>query len=446
LKNFAWMNSSVPDRPSDAVPPQRLLVFTRYPQAGKAKTRLIPALGEEGAANLHRQMAEHAIAQARKLRQLMPLSIEVWFTGASIEQMQAWLGDDLAYCLQPEGDLGDRLIHAFQTAFESGTTRAVVIGTDCPMLDAVLLKQAFDTLGRADLVLGPSTDGGYYLLGSRQFAPQLFQGIHWSTAEVLAQTLAISRQLQLQTHQLCPLSDVDYPDDLPVWDAATAKISVIVPVLNEAAHLAQTLATVQTGSQIESIVVDAGSQDDSCAIAQAAGAHVLSTAPGRAYQMNAGAAIATGEILLFLHADTCLPLGYDTQIRYQLAQPDIIAGAFDLRINGTVPGVRFVEWGVRQRSRWLQLPYGDQAIFVKASVFRAIDGFPKMPIMEDFALVKQLQKRGKIAIAPLTVQTSGRRWQKLGVLKTTLLNQAIILGYYLGIPPERLARWYRKAK
>jgi len=310
----------------------------------------------------------------------------------------------------------------------------------------VLLKQAFDTLERADLVLGPSADGGYYLLGSRKFCPQVFQDIRWSTAEVLAQTLAIAQQLQFKTRQLCPLSDVDYPADLPVWDAATAKISVIVPVLNEAAHLEQTLATVQTGSNTELIVVDAGSQDDSCAIAQAAGAHVLSTAPGRAHQMNAGAAIATGEILLFLHADTCLPLGYDTQVRYLLTQPDVIAGAFDLHIHGTPSGLRFVEWGVRQRSRWLQLPYGDQAIFLKASVFRAVDGFPKLPIMEDFAFVKQLQKRGRIAIAPLAVQTSGRRWQKLGVLRTTLLNQAIILGYYLGIPTERLARWYRKAK
>lgn len=446
MKSFAWMNSSAPDRPSDAAPAQRLLVFTRYPQAGKAKTRLIPALGEEGAANLHRYMAEHAIAQARKLRQLMPLSIEVWFTGASTEEMQAWLGADLDYQLQPDGDLGDRLIHAFQAAFESGATRTVVIGSDCPLLDAVLLKQAFDKLARADLVLGPSTDGGYYLLGSRQFTPQLFQGIRWSTAEVLAQTLAIAQQLRLQTSQLYPLSDVDYSDDLPVWEAATAKISVIIPVLNEAAHLEQTLAAAQTGSNVELIVVDAGSQDSSVAIAQAAGAHVLSTTPGRAHQMNAGAAIATGEILLFLHADTCLPVGYDTQARYLLAQPKVIAGAFDLQINHTTPSIRFVEWGVRQRSRWLQLPYGDQAIFLKTKVFRALDGFPKQPIMEDFALVKQLQKRGKIAIAPLTVQTSGRRWQKLGVLKTTLLNQAIVLGYYLGIPTERLARWYRKAK
>ncbi len=193
----------------------RLIIFTRYPEPGKAKTRLIPALGTVGAADLHRQMAEHTIAQARVLQPYV--SLEVRFTGAHQTQMQTWLGDDLDYQMQSAGDLGDRLIDALRTAFSRGATAVIIIGTDCPQLDGALLQTAFEKLHDSDLVLGPATDGGYYLIGLRQLIPELFQAIAWSTDGVLSQTLAIAHALQLAIAQLPPLSDVDYPDDLAIW-------------------------------------------------------------------------------------------------------------------------------------------------------------------------------------------------------------------------------------
>lgn len=225
------------------------------------------------------------------------------------------------------------------------------------------------------------------------------------------------------------------------------KISVIIPVINEASTIGQTLTNLQNITNLEVIIVDGGSQDETVEIAKSLGVQVLFSLPGRARQMNAGAAAATGEILLFLHADTRLPEGFDTIIHQTLAaegrSQNPIAGAFQLRIDASLKGLRLIEKLVNLRSRVFSLPYGDQAFFLKTAVFRDMGGFPDLPIMEDFELVRQLKRLGKIEIVPASVITSGRRWQKLGVVKTTLMNQWVIMAYFLGIPPAKIARWYR---
>ena len=123
-----------------------------------------------------------------------------------------------------------------------------------------------------------------------------------------------------------------------------------------------------------------------------------------------------------------------------------IAGAFNLKINSDRSGLRWVEWGVKVRSKFFNLPYGDQALFLKASTFHELGGFPELPIMEDFVFVRSLSKRGKITIVPASVTTSARRWEQQGIFKTTIINQIMILGYYLGISPDRLKQWYRSTR
>lgn len=197
---------------------ERLIVFTRYPEPGKAKTRLIPALGAEGAAHLQRQMTEHTMRQVKELQSFHPLSVEVHFAGNHQQQMQDWLGDDLVYQPQVEGDLGWRMAEAFQRAFRNGIEGAVIIGTDCPGLNAPLMAEAFKTLTQYDLVLGPAMDGGYYLIGLRRLIPELFAGISWGTSEVLQQTIAIAQGMGLAIASLPPLADVDRPEDLSSLD------------------------------------------------------------------------------------------------------------------------------------------------------------------------------------------------------------------------------------
>lgn len=224
------------------------------------------------------------------------------------------------------------------------------------------------------------------------------------------------------------------------------KISIIIPVLNEALNLAATLDTIKLAENIEIIIVDGGSHDHTIAIAAAYTVHIIQANAGRANQMNAGAAIATGTILLFLHGDSRLPAEFAAAIAHLMTQPGIIAGAFELQIDAPDRGLRWVEKMVNWRSRQLQLPYGDQAIFLRTATFHQLGGFPAQPIMEDFELVRRLQKLGKIAIVSRPVLTSARRWQKLGLLKTTLINQWIIGAYLLGVPPSRIAAWYRHAR
>ncbi|MCC5658122.1 TIGR04283 family arsenosugar biosynthesis glycosyltransferase [Nostoc sp. XA010] len=224
------------------------------------------------------------------------------------------------------------------------------------------------------------------------------------------------------------------------------RISIIIPTLNEAENIKEAIATTQANTNIEVIIVDGGSQDDTVAIAQSLGVKIISSSPGRAVQMNTGAVAATGEILLFLHADTCLPTGFDDMVRTALQQPGAVAGAFKLQIDASLLSLRWVEWGINVRSHFYQMPYGDQAIFLTKAVFQQIGGFPELPIMEDFELIRRLKRIGRIVIIPTPVVTSARRWLQKGVFKTTLLNQIVIIAYLLGVSPERICRWYRREK
>ena len=193
------------------------MIFSRYPEAGKTKTRMIPALGAVGAAKLQQQMTEHTLATAKQLQKSRSLSLEIHFAGGDRQLMSEWLGKGIDYHPQVAGDLGQKMYAAFERAFELGSDRVVVIGIDCPELNKSILNQAFDALASRELVLGGANDGGYYLIGLNQSLPLLFNNISWGTSKVLEQTKAIARNLNLEFYSLPLLNDIDRPDDLWIW-------------------------------------------------------------------------------------------------------------------------------------------------------------------------------------------------------------------------------------
>jgi rSAM/selenodomain-associated transferase 2 len=222
-------------------------------------------------------------------------------------------------------------------------------------------------------------------------------------------------------------------------------ISVIVPCLNEEAALPRTLERL-AALPVEIIIVDGQSRDRTVEIANAQAHQVLVSTPGRAKQMNLGASHAAGDILFFMHADSRPPLKADTVIRRILNMPGVAAGSFTLKIDHPHPVVRFLNITGNLRARLWQLPYGDQGLFLKKSIFEDSGGFADIPLMEDVELNGRLKKTGRIVITREVMTTSARRYMQTGPIRNTLRNQFRLLRYYTGTSPEKLVSGYRNVR
>lgn len=428
-----------------------LVVFSRYPLPGHAKTRLIPALGATGAACLQRKMTEQCLQNVAHL-QTQNTRIEIHYTGGTQRQMRRWLGHEFTYKQQTPGNLGQRMERAFRNSHAAGCDHTVIIGTDCLELSGPILEKAFEKLNAHDLVLGPSADGGYYLIGLKK-PVSIFSDIEWGQGSVLADTLRLAEQKSLSCAMLEVLSDVDHPKDLqrvPTnFRPKQPYLSVIIPTLNEDDFIKRSIHSAQ-GDGVEIIIIDGHSTDSTCELAEEAGATVSRSIPCRALQMNQGAIAARGQVLIFLHADTVIEADftrsnektkpYVTEIFNCLSDASVIGGAFRFKTDypGTV--MKFFQCMVNLRNRLLHMPYGDQGIFIRKEVFDAIGGFPAVSIGEDVQLVKALQAYPPLVQLNLSAITSGRRWRQKGLLPNTLINLLVLGGLHLQVPHQLLAR------
>jgi rSAM/selenodomain-associated transferase 2 len=211
-------------------------------------------------------------------------------------------------------------------------------------------------------------------------------------------------------------------------------VSVIIPALNEEAHLGATIDAALAAGAAEVIVSDGGSRDATLTIARSHGARVVIGERSRARQLNRGAEEASHEWLLFVHADTLLPAGACAAV----VASDADFGGF--LIDFIEPGwrLRYVAFMVNARTRLTRAPWGDQGHFARRAAF---PGYPDFPLMEDYELARRMRRRA--AILPLRVRTSGRRFLQKGVIRTSIINWTVVLAYHCGVSPERLARWYR---
>ena len=226
----------------------------------------------------------------------------------------------------------------------------------------------------------------------------------------------------------------------------TTPLSIVIPVLDEASTIEGTLRALaplrERGAEV--IVADGGSSDSTLPLAEPLADRVLSAPRGRARQMNAGAAVALGDVLLFLHADTQLPAAADVLVQEALARGDVVWGRFDVRIVGRPAMLRVVAAFMNARSRWTGVATGDQGIFVRRQVFASVGGFADQPLMEDIALCKRLlHSVGRPACLRARVSTSGRRWETRGVWRTIFLMWQLRWRYWRGESPHKLAEDYR---
>jgi rSAM/selenodomain-associated transferase 2 len=232
-----------------------------------------------------------------------------------------------------------------------------------------------------------------------------------------------------------------------IGGALKKQFSIILPVLNETDlinPLLDHLETLEGCGHCEFIVVDGSPDENTIKAVTRQGVRCVTSPQGRASQMNAGAAVAEGEILIFLHADTRLPRQAIGLISKVMTRQSLIGGAFDLRIGSEQPILKIIARIASLRSRLTRIPYGDQAIFIRRDDFNRLGGYPEIPLMEDVALMRRVKRAGRrIGFIPEPVFTSARRWEEEGILYTTLRNWLLLSAYLLGMAPDKLAKHYK---
>jgi rSAM/selenodomain-associated transferase 2/rSAM/selenodomain-associated transferase 1 len=463
-----------PARPVGSVIPARpaVLIMAKAPRPGMVKTRLHPMLGPDGCAALAGHLIRHAVSVAVKAD-----GVTV-FTAVdppdALSAVRALVPGSVRLLRQRGADLGQRMANAAGEVFARGHRPVVVIGTDAPTLTTDGLAQAFGELGRgSDAVFGPARDGGYYLVGLNRAAPELFAldpGM-WGGDQVLTASLAAARRAGLAAGLLPPLRDLDTPGDAralladPLLPAVIADalrrrpaereaagspgpqrllpVSIVMPVLNESAVVTAALKRLRRDfPDCELVVADGGSSDGTAELA-APLARVIRSAPGRAAQMNTGARHARGQVLWFIHADTRVDPDALAQVRAALADPGTAGGGLTLRFDQPGLALRYVAWTSNLRARRLHWVFGDQAMFIRRSVFDALGGFPALPLMEDLEMSRRLHRHGRLAVLEATATTSARRFTEHGTWRTLAFMQYLKLLYFLGTDPQRICDRYR---
>ena len=437
---------------SAPVPAQRLLIlFAKTPVAGQVKTRIGAEAGFEQAAKIYETMLETILSASsgdgrwQRLVALTPDSDAAWFTGRN-----------LPFIRQQGQNIGERMGNALSEGFRQGAAQVMVIGSDIPELGEAEIAAAFSRLDTEPAVVGPSIDGGFYLFGATRQVGQpavrvLQADIPWSTPQVLASVHSLCRQQSLPLFPLPPKRDIDSYEDWIDYQAAIAApeiaVSIIVPTLNEELYLADCLRSLEHPC-CERIVVDGGSSDDTLQIAKQAGVRTLRCpVANRGRQLNAGAAVARGKILLFFHADSRMPAGGIASMLSAMQEPRLIGGGFDLGFFPPEPFYRFLAFGANLFCRMTRMIFGDRGMFLRSDRFWQLGGFPETAIMEDAALSTSMRRAGKIAILPEVVETSARKYANETKLQAMYRTIWAYAAYRLGVSPETIkAGYYRMGK
>lgn len=423
--------------------PHALVFFIKAPILGKVKTRLAKQIGEQRALLFYEECV------IRLTSNPLPLLCDAFIaydTPKQEEPLPSYL-QSFPFFYQEGETLAERMCHAFVHLFAKGYKRVVLVGSDIPELDTKILNYAINALSTNDAILSPTFDGGYYLIGfhAHTFRKEAFEGIVYSQKDVFKKTKAKLKGALLAQGKT--LRDIDTLEDLKAYDSSfkTKRISVIIPLYKEDERLLETIESLYQNAHskdFEVILVDTFEQTSIQHIPLLSGVRIGFAKQGRASQMNEGASMAEGDILLFLHADTLVPKNWHAMVCNSSG-----VGAFKLSIKSPKLLLKFIAFCTNLRTAITRIPYGDQAQFFKASVFKELGGYATLPLMEDVDIMKRLKKRHEaISILNGAVLTSARRWEKEGIFYTTLRNRILSFLYFCGVSPSKLKKYYASHK
>jgi uncharacterized protein len=451
-------------------PKKALLVFMRYPEPGRVKSRLASAIGSGPAAQIYDKLLRRTLGVAVDFKwRRAAIDIFVFFTPAEkyVEIRETYPGPWTFLCQQGQ-HLGERMEEAVRKVLHRGYSQVVLAGTDLADLEFSDFDEAFQAMDDGYSALGPAADGGFYIIGVNRPCPLVFQSDVWSTGEIFARTERLLEQTGTRVKRLRERRDIDNPEDLETLDESPefcTNLSVIIPTLNSIERLKPLLQKLerQLWPDDEIIVVQAeggAPPAEPCETIQVAprtpgvcprtgllpffSDNVLAVASprGRGLQLNRGAGAAKGGLLFFLHDDSIPPPNFACSVRKLCRLPEVALGCFRLTFSPSTPALDWIARWANRRTQSFGLPYGDQGLFCRREVYDNVGGFKQQYLMEDVDFVRNCRPRGRILMLPDSISTSPERYLRQGILRASLRNHITMLLYHLGVSDRRLYAYY----
>jgi uncharacterized protein len=429
------------------------MVFLRYPEPGKVKSRLAADIGQQQATDLYARLVRRSLGIAGDLKRARgDLEVLLFFHPPEREKavQQSYPGP-WQFVPQTGCDLGERMAHAFCYAQCRGWQHAVLIGTDIADLRISDLDEAFQALEEGQAVLGPAADGGYYLIGLNRPCGAVFQSQAWGSESVFERTRATLGTRGFSVKILKQRTDVDRQEDLShpgLRDLVRHRVSVVIPTLQPVDDLQPLLTALETQlwPEDEIILVQGREHSQDGRSVPPPRVRMLRSPQGRGLQLNCGARAARGDLLWFLHSDCLPPVNFGYHIRKLTNAPQMALGCFQLAFHPTSAALNLIAWWAGMRTRYFGLPYGDQGLFCRRETFEKVSGFRQPLLMEDVDLVRSLRRLGRILVIPDPIATSPDRYVKGGIIKNSLRNHLLLLLYRLGVDDRTLYSLYYRGQ
>jgi uncharacterized protein len=434
-------------------PGKALLFFMRHPEPGFVKSRLAATVGPDEAARIYERLIRRTLGVAADFkRERSEVEIFIFFTPSDKElEIAAAYPGPWRFAHQQGRHLGERMAEAIQQTVHQGYSQVLLVGTDIADLTPADIREAFQALEKGYAALGRAADGGFYLIGLDRPCHSAFQPDIWGTGEIFARTESILLHAGFEVKRLKERRDIDYFEDLRFIEGKSwfrTRLSVIIPTLSSIDQLGPSLQNLekQIWPDDDIIVVQtetAGRQSDH-AEPQRVAPQVLSVfAPrGRGLQLNRGATVAKGDILLFLHDDSIPPPNFAYSIRKLCEQSEMGLGCFRLAFAPSTPALDGIARWANLRTRVFGLPYGDQGLFCRREIYEKAGGFKKPFLMEDVDFVRNCRRLGRLLMLPDSISTSPARYLHRGILHASLRNHLTMLLYHLEVSDKRLYSFY----